>query len=369
MFELAESANTNRRSEDMVNWNRYFTSLVRNSRPAYWGNWGLNMQIKPGAVGIVDTMSGDFRLVTSLPGVQINDVPSTSTWELSSEHVFRKELKVNLDTSFVDPESRTKSEAGLEVKWGLERAGAIASEFSLAHESNVEDFGTVIHQNMEWLEKKAESVEMGSDGNIAQGFGVVTGVLWANSGLNVGSQENNNTFSICGSVSGINKMLGRTKGRGSYASTNQDKSMDRHLWPEKSGTLAPNPVPIAYTFASFDGRLIMPNWIMQLGSFEIVLNNKLGCTYITNATLTYDTPDGEQKEDMRISGGLTKTIGNIPLNATNLKLAIKFIGILDSDRYNFHWDKPLGQWLTGQRHIDMSGVWPGKTHCIEREAH
>ncbi|MFC5771202.1 hypothetical protein [Thauera sinica] len=50
-------------------------------------------------------------------------------------------------------------------------------------------------------------------------------------------------------------------------------------------------MPIAYTFASFDGRLIVPNWII-----------------------------------------------------------------------------PLGQWLTGQRHIDLSGVWPGRTGCIEREA-
>lgn len=354
----------------MLNWNHPFTNLIRKSRSAYWGNWGLNMQIKPGAVGIVDPTVGDFRLVADdLPGIKVNDVATSSTWQLSSEHVSRKEATVNLDGSVVDPESGTKIDAGLEVKWELEKAGAIASEFSLSHESTLDDFGTVMHQNMDFLAKKAESVSMGHNGNIAQGFGMVTSVLWANSGLNVGSQEDKGLFSICGSVSGIKEMLGKGTGKGSYVSTNQNKTLDLHIWPDNSGTIAPNPVPIAYTFASFEGRLIIPNWIMELGSFELVLVNKSGCTYITKATLTYNTPEASKKEKVQISGGLTKTIGNIPLNARNLKLNITFKGLINDDHYSFHWDAPLGQWLTGQRHIDMSGVWPGKTHCVERETH
>ena len=315
------------------------------------------MQIKPEAVGIVDPTVGDFRLVAeALLGVKVIDVPASSTWQLSSEHVSRQEATVDIDGSVVDPESGTKIKAGLEVKWGLEKAGAIASEFSLSHESIMDDYGAAMLQNMDFLAKKAESVSMGQEGQIAQGFGVITGVLWASSGLNVGSQEHKGMFSICGSVSGIKEMLGKATGKGSYVSTNQDKSLDKHLWPEKSGRIAPNPVPIAYTFASFEGRLIIPNWIMQLGSFELVLVNKPGCTYITKVTLTYNTPAGSKTEKLQISGGLTKTIGNIPLNATRLKLDITFIGILNNDNYSFHWDNPLGQWLTGQRHIDMDGV-------------
>lgn len=353
----------------MTTWNRAFTNLIRNSRPAYWGNWGLNMQIKPGAVGIVDPATGEFRLVAEdLLSVTVNDTPTSNTWQLSSEHVSRQEATVNFDGSTVDPESGTKVEAGLEVKWRMEKAGAVASEFALSHESTINDFGTVMRENLDLLAKKAESVNMGENGNISQGFGIVTGVLWANSGLNVGSQEDNGMFSLSGSVSGINEMLGKATGKGSYVSTNQEKSIDRHLWPEKSGAIAPTPVPIAYTFASFDGRLVIPNWIMHLGALEIVLINQVGCTYITDITLDYNTPSGKQHQTMQISGGLTKTIGNIPLNATSLNLTVKFIGILNSDYYKFHWDTPLGQWLTGQRHITMSGVWPGKTHCVEREA-
>lgn len=353
----------------MSNWNRAFTNLIRNSRPPFWGNWALSPQIRPGAVGIVDPTSGDFRLVAAdLLKVKVNDAATSNTWQLSSEHVSRKEASLKLDASTVDPETGTKVDAGLEVKWGLEKAGAIASEFALSHESTVEDFGTVLHDNLDVLAAKAKSVSMGDGTNIAQGFGVVTSVLWANSGLNVGSQEDSGSFSLAGSVSGINQMLGKASGKGSYVSTNQEESIDRHLWPDRSGVIAPVPVPIAYTFASFDRRLVIPNWIMPIGSFELVLVNQVWCTYIVEVTLSYDTPSGPQTKKVQISGGLTKTFGDIPLNATNLRLHLRFIGMINDDHYELQWPSPLGQWLTGQRHIDMWGVWPGQTHYREREA-
>lgn len=353
----------------MQNWNRAFTNLIRNSRPAYWGNWALNPQIKPGAVGIVDPASGEFRLVAAdLLEVRVNDMSVSNTWQLSSEHVSRKEATMKLDGTSVDPETGTTVEAGLEVKWGLEKAGAIASEFALSHEATVDDFGSVILDRIDLLAAKAKSVSMGDGTNIAQGFGVVTGVLWAHSGLNVGSQEDSGSFSIAGSVSGINGMLGKASGKGSYLSTNQEKSIDRHLWPERSGMLAPVPVPIAYSFASFDGRLLIPNWIMPLGAFELVLVNQVGCTYIVDATLTYDTRSGPRTQKTQISGGLTKTFGDISLDATNLKLHLRFIGMIHDDHYELHWPAPLGQWLNGQRHVDMWGVWPAATHVREREA-
>jgi len=353
-------------------WNYYFSHMIRNSRPAYWGNWGLNMQIKPGAVGIVDSTSGDFRLVAeNLPGVdeRVKDIPSSITWKLSSENVSREDSKINLDGTYVDPESGTKIDAGLEVKWGFAKAGSIVSEFSLSHESIVEDFGTLLNQNMDWLADKAKSVGMGSDGNIAQGFGVVTGVLWAHSGLNIGSQENQSNFSLSGSISGMNEMLGgNATGKGSYISAKYNKSMVQHLWPDKSGTLAPGPVPIAFTFASFDGRLVIPNWIMNLGSFQLFLhNNHLG-TYIIHAVLKYKTPEGEKEQREEVWGGQSKMMP-IPLNATRLNLTIKFVDPFQRKQrtFPFHWDYPLVQWPNGQRNIDIFGAWPGRKRCTERE--
>lgn len=354
-------------------WNGQFSEMIRNSRPGYWGNWALSMQIKPGAVGIVDVATGDFHLVAeNFPGLdeRVKDIPSSSIWQLSSEQVSREESKVTLDGTYVDPESGTKIDAGLEVKWGFAKAGSIVSEFSLSHESIVEDFGTLLNQNMDWLANKANSVGMGSNGNIAQGFGVVTGVLWANNGLNIGSRENKSDFSISGSLSGINEMLGGSAtGKGSYVSAKYNKSMDRHLWPDKSGAVAPCPVPIAYTFASFDGRLVIPNWIKNLGLFELFLHNNHGGTYIIRATLTYKTPEGDKKKEEEVWGGQLKMM-SIPLNATQLNLAIKFVDPFQRKprTYSFHWDYPLVQWRNGQRNIDIRGVWPSaRKSCRERE--
>jgi len=67
-----------------------------------------------------------------------------------------------------------------------------------------------------------------------------------------------------------------------------------------------------------------------------------------------------------LSGGLSRTVGNIPLTATNIQVKVKFQGVKDSDPYTLHWDTPLGQWLTGKREIEMSGVWPGATHLQEK---
>jgi hypothetical protein len=158
-------------------------------------------------------------------------------------------------------------------------------------------------------------------------------------------------------------MLAGANGKGSFVSSKETKQIDQHLWPTTPNSLANGSVPIAYTFASYDGNLLIPNWITRLGALQILFNNKPGCTYITDIKLSYDTPQGPQHESFSLSGGLSKTIGNIPLSATNIAVEINFKGVINSDKYNFKWPNPLGQWLTGQREIEMTGVWPGQTHA------
>ena len=291
----------------------------------------------------------------------------TQIWKVSSEHVHREETQIELEGEVEDPETGAKGKAGLKVGWTMESAGAVASEFSVAHEKEVQSLGTLVQENWAWLAEKAESIGMGDGQNISQGFGLVTGVIYANSGLNIGSTESKSTFNISGSASGVKKMLGNVSGKGSYSSIDMNKSMDLHIWPDRDSIVAPVPVPIAYRFASFDKMLLIPDWIRELDSFQLFLNNKPGCTYITTIHLNYETPRGPHSEKVVLSGGLSKTIGDIPLDATNLDLRVNFKGMINDDNYKFHWDSPVSQWPSGQRHIDMSGVWPGKTHCSDRE--
>jgi len=54
----------------------------------------------------------------------------------------------------------------------------------------------------------------------------------------------------------------------------------------------------------------------------------------------------------------------IPLNASNLKLKVDFEA---RATYYFKWALPITTWLTGQRTIDLSGVWPWGAHATVRE--
>jgi hypothetical protein len=350
-----------------MNWNRAFTDMIRNGRPAYWGNWTLSPKLKPGAIGIIAPDSGDFTLVKEeTPGLTMTSRDVPNQWKLSSNNVKRTEANVALDGSATDPDTGTKVKAGVEVKWEFSAVGSIASEFAIASETYLNDLGALSKpETLKWLAEQAQSVSMGSGGNIAQGFGVITSAIYAHSGLNVGSQDDSSSFSVTGSAGAIHDMLGGANGKGSFVSVNQNKSVDQHMWPFEPQAVAPSPIPIAYTVASFDGNLLIPNWITRLGAFEIFFNNRPGCTYITDIKLSYSTPQGPRNNEFSLTGGISRTVSDIPLAATNIRVEIKFRGVMNSDHYSFNWPSPLGQWLSGRREIEMTGVWPGKTQARE----
>ncbi len=355
----------------MTSYNAAFTQLIRRSRRAHWGNWGLSPDIRAGAVGVVDPASGEFTLVQDqLPGLdgRVSKSPLPSKWQLMSEHVSRQQADASLDGSAVDPDTGTKISAGLKVSWGLERSGSMVSEFSIESEDTVKGIGDLLTQQYDWLQQQASAQGMSNGNGISQGFGVISSVIWARSGLNVAAQSDNTTYSISGSASAVNQLVGQVEGKGSYTSATSDKSVDQHIWPDQSGKVADAPVPIAYRFASFEGRTIIPNWTMHLGSFQLVLNNQHGGTYIVKGELNYDTPRGHVKQDTSVSGGLIATIGAIPLDATNINLRLSFKGMFSDEHKSFRWDTPLGTWYDGTRHVDLSGVWPGSTHATDAEA-
>jgi hypothetical protein len=356
----------------MTSYNAGFTQLVRKGRRAHWGNWALSTQIRPGAVGVVDPETGEFTLVQEqLPGAdgKVSTRQQSSRWELMSEHVSRQQANASLDGSAVDPDTGTKITAGMQISWGLEKSGSMISEFSIGSEAVLDGYGALVNSQFDWLQQQAASQGMSRNGGgITQGFGVITSVIWANSGLNVAAQSDNTTFSITGSVSGVNELVGQAEGKGSYTSTDANKSVDKHVWPDQASKVAPSTVPIAFTFASFDGRRLIPNWTSNIGSFQLVLNNQHGGTYIVKADLTYDSASGRKKESTSVSGGLISTLGAIPLDATNVDLTLAFKGVFSDEHKRFHWDTPLGTWYDGTRHIDLSGVWPGSTNATDAEA-
>jgi hypothetical protein len=349
----------------MINWNKQFTALVRETRPTYWGNWGLNSHIQAGAVGIVDPKSGDFKLVRDqLPGVELVEVTGSQTWEMRSSKVRKTEIKPDVSLTFKDPQTGIDLKADSNITWTFGSSGAMASEFAVIKEVRINDL-TQLNKQFKWLTEQASQVGLGNGSRISQGFGIITSVIYANSGMNVGSKDKNASFGMTGNAKALNTLLGSVAPEasisGSFTSSSEENSLDKHIWPANANTASSTPIPIAYTFASFEGDLIIPKWVNTLGSFELVVDSLFGSTYTTKATLRYDTPEQKaQTFTATIVAAQSKTFGNIPLTATNIVLDVKFVELIDGTYFTKRWETPLGQWINGKRRVELSGVWPAK---------
>ena len=357
---------------DMINWNTQFTQMIRKTNQAYWGNWSLSSEITPGAVGIVDPATGLFKLIaTTVPGLSDGDFlrnQVSSDWNATTSDVSRTETEVDLKGEITDPDTGITVKVGVQVEWKFGREGSMISKCALDAETVLNNLDAVLARNIDWLAERAGQSGMGSDGRIAQGFGVVTSVLYARSGLNVGSMAADNTFSLTGTASGVQKLLGEASGKGSFTSTSASKSVDKHLWPSKAGVLPTGSVPLAFTFAAFDGRLLLPRWITHISAYQLVIRNTNGGTYIVDAKLEYDTPRGRKTNEVTVSGGLTARIADIPLDASNLEVTLVFRGVTTNETHRLQWRSPRGQWVNGVRHVDLFGVWPGGTSAVDVEA-
>ena len=323
----------------------------------------------PGAVGILSPETGAFQFVSTLPDASIRDTSAAQNdWSIKSSSVHESQTSVALDGSYTDPETNTKVTAGLKSTWSFAEAGSISSNFTLAKQSTLVDFGHQIQKQRPWLVDTANSVGMAPKEVIAQGFGVVTAVIYAACGLNIGAQNASSTFSIEGSVGATNAMAGKgeANAKGSYARKKEDAAFESHLWPSKAGALAEGPIPIAFEFASFVGGQLIPSWVTNVSAISIILADDHGGTYIVDANAAYEIGGAKKGVYTRVTGGLTAVMDAIPPEATNLELQLKFGGLFSDTYHRFSWPSPLVTFPKGQIVIDLYGVWPGATSATER---
>jgi hypothetical protein len=227
------------------------------------------------------------RAPPSLPNAT-NDtaLPANNEWVVQSDTVKQKTVDGSISGGGVDPDSGTEGSGQLTVQWKFSEVGSVSSTFTVVEQAQLHDYGNQIVANLPWLVSEASSVGMASDGEISQGFGVVTSVLLASCGLNLGSEIKTSTFAISGSAEASNAMAGNAKGSvaGSYSETGQTASFEQHLWPATSGGPATTNVPIAFQFASFIyGNQLIVGWITDVSDIEIELADDHGGTYIVDA--------------------------------------------------------------------------------------
>jgi hypothetical protein len=353
-------------------WNIAFTDSIRQTTQTAWGNWTLNPSIVPGAVGIVDPGTGSFTPVATIPGATIINLIGPEAWAIESSSVRKSESEVEFKGGYKDPSSGLEVNVGLNVAWTFAREGSIVSNATLTGMSMVDDFGTLMQNQFDWLLQRARSVGHASKDGIVQGFGMITHARLCAGAVNIGSLNDNSSFSLVGSVDGIDSMTGggevSADVRGSYKETNQSKAFESHMWPANVNTAAPHDLAIVYQFATFHGKLIMPTWIRPLAGLRVILDNAHGGTYIADCRVEYSVPgmpDQTTKENT-VPGGQVHTIDGIPLEATDLAIRIHFRA---GDDFYFSVPLPLASWLTGQCTVDLSGVWPWGSKAVIREVY
>lgn len=351
-------------------WNRTYTDLIRQTRPSQWGNWSLNSAIRVGAVGYLNAASGDFTAIDVLPSVAPSQSPFNSHWKLSSQNVSKTDTSVSFSGAINDPTTGADVKVGTESTWSFSDSGDVSSSFLVVMQENLTNPGNQIAAQFAWLQNVAKQNGYAVGDLITQGFGVVTEVLWAESGVNIGALSSNSTFSLTGSVKGMASMGdsadAQAEFKGSYFSEKSSATFDTHIWPASADTVAATNVGVAFVFASFAGtNKIVPTWVNPLSEFSIFFNNAHGGTYIVNIAVTY-TLNGKSMGPLtgQVSGGLTTTISGIPLDAVNVVAQMTFEMVGPDLKLTQVWATPLTQIPTGAVQIDIYGVWPNDPYIV-----
>ena len=351
-------------------WNKTNTELIRQTRPSQWGNWSLNSAIRVGAVGFLHASSGDFTPIDVLPSVAPARSPFNSHWKLSSQNVSKTDASVNFTAAITDPTTGADVKVGTESTWSFGDSGSVSSSFLVVMQENLTNPGNQIGAQFAWLQNVAKQNGYAVGDVITQGFGVVTEVLWAESGVNIGALSSNSTFALTGSVKGMASMGdsidAQAEFKGSYFSEKSSDTFDTHIWPASADVVAETNVAVAFVFTSFAGaNKIVPVWVNPLSEFSIFFNNAHGGTYIVNVTVNY-TLNGNSVGPLtaQVAGGQSTTISGIPLDAVNVIAQMSFEMVGPDLVLTQVWATPLTQIPTGAIQIDIFGVWANEPYIV-----
>ncbi|KEI72656.1 hypothetical protein [Endozoicomonas elysicola] len=330
-----------------------YTELIREAKPGWWGNWSLSKSVELGAIGVVGDDSSFNPSGLHLSNLKMKVSPLSEKLKVSTQHVLGPNV---VSTNMAAGPAETSAQVTL--KWEFSAKGAMSAQWILVEEQHLSNSADSIIRNMEFLKSVAREMNMLNPltGEISQGFGVITGVILAKSGVNLASVSDSAEWSISGEGEGLQGMLGNANAFASYASAESSSNIVSVLWPATPNEVTDELVPIAYTFTSIHGETVIPLWVEKINDFELIFKNH--SSYIVIATVSYHSSEGRAERQTKISGFLQGSIGDIPLDATSLKLRLEFVGSVPYTTLHNRWNTPLGTWLTGKRHIDVWGLWP-----------
>lgn len=350
-----------------LHWNRIFTDMIRLNRPSLWGNWSLNSNIDVGAIGYVDPETGDFTLCDTLQTKPPVFSGVNSQWSMMSTNVRKSSGTANISGRY-DPTTNTQVTVESVVTWSFSDTGEIVSTFQPSQQSNLANRGNTIAQQMAQITAAAQANGYMSGTDITQGFGVVTEVIFAEAGMNIGAQTSGSSFSMSGSVAGMAGMTDNDQAqaelKGSYFSEKSTGSFDTHIWPAGANEIATTYVPIAFVFSSFGpNNVLIPVWVSRLSEFVVIVDNAHGGTYVVDVEIKGDV-DGVTTTfgTAKVSGGQSWTQGGIPLQTLNLTAVLSFE---TGPTLTQSWATPLTQIPTGEMLLDVYGVAPSSPSVVQ----
>lgn len=344
-------------SEDGASWNVQLTRLLRNTDRYAWGNWTLDPTIQVGAVGWFNLT--DFQFQST--GTRF-DAPQKFENANTDFHIERGDVKqssvgVEFKVPYKDPTTGIDVSVGMQSKWEFGTKGSLISEGSTARIDFAVDPADYMLSEYEKFLKIAAKYNKAKGDEIDQSFGMIT-KTWMTSGcVNVGSRQDNSSFSITGSVDGIAAMTGSDESaslKGSYKSTNTVDNIEKRIFPGKANVVESQPVAYAYEFTSFAGRVIIPRWVGDISYLSLLLDN--GGSYIVDAKVAYVVAGEKQNRSITVSGGMDGQITGIPLSATDLEIELHFRA--GSPQF-LRVQHPLSAWYQGRGHLKLTGWWPG----------
>lgn len=349
-----------------IYWNRAFTDMIRRNRPSMWGNWTLNPNIAVGAIGYLDPESGDFTLFDTLQTRAYDSATVDYQWSMMSSNVRKSGGTANIAGRY-DPTTNTEVTVEATVKWDFSDSGEIVSTFQPVQHFTLTNRGNTIATQMSQILRAAQANGYTSGTDITQGFGVVTEVILAEAGMNIGAEASGSSFSMKGSVAGMAGMTDSDQAqaslKGSYFSDSSTGSINSFIWPQNAGETASTCVPIAFAFSSFGpNNVLIPAWVAKISEFIIDIDNAHGGTYIVDVSVT-GSVDGIVTDlgSAKISGGQSRSITGIPLSTLNLKASL---GFETGPTLEQSWATPLSQIPTGDVLLDVYGVAPGAPSVI-----
>jgi len=346
-------------STDGTAWNVQLTGLLRNTDRYAWGNWTLDPTIQVGTVGWFSLTDSQFQ------STGVNFTPPTMSentdtdWHLEQGDVKQTTVGVDFKVPYVDPSTGTKVTVGLESTWDFGTKGSLTSQGTTIRVDYAKDPADYMLKKYDEFLALAKNYNKAADGKIDQAFGMITKAWYTSGCVNIGSRQNNSTFSITGSVDGVSAMTGGDESaslKGSYKSITNNDNVEKRIFPGSANIVETQPVVYAYEFTSFAGKIIIPRWIADISYLNLWLDN--GGTYIVKATVTYVVDGQTNTRKITVSGGMDQQITGIPLGATDMNIELNFVA---GNSQFLRVQNPLSAWYLGRGHLKLTGVWPGKS--------